>query len=633
MGRTDRKRTERELRNSEEKFRLLYENLPGGSFVVNSTYIIEDVNDLLCRLTGFTRDELIGQKCGIICPKGPHECPIFDMGKEKIENDETSVKRKDGVHVPIIKSARRISIENSTIIVENFQDITEMKRTQDSLKESEERIRNIFETSEEVLFTSDINGRITDINPAIERVAGYTVEEIIGQSALIFYEDPYEREELVAELRRNGYLKNKEIHLFAKSGSVLYGLVTANPRRDDTGAVIGLQGSIRDITEIKKLEYQFMQTQKMDAIGNLAGGIAHNFNNILMGIMGYAEFLTMKREPGDPDYRAAKTIFDASHKAAELTRQLLNIARSGTLIPRRINLNDVVRETLLLLSGSLDKSIRIEKHLQDEVKPIKGERGQLEQCLLNLCINARDAMPDGGEIIIETKNVYLDDEYSRTHLEAEAGEYVMLSVSDTGIGMSPKTSERIFEPFYTTKSDKGGTGLGLATLYGIVKNHDGFVTVYSEEGRGSVFKLYLPVFTESLEDSEEESEEVIMGGSETVLLIDDEQYVLDVWSDYLTDNGFSVLTVDNGAEGVEMFRERKDDIDIVILDYIMPGMSGVEVLTQIKEIRENVKVIVASGYSKNGHAKEVMDVGLDGFIQKPSTLSDMMKKIRSVLDQ
>ncbi|MBN1572852.1 MAG: PAS domain S-box protein [Deltaproteobacteria bacterium] len=634
---TDRKRTELELKKSEEKFRLLYENLPGGSFIINSDYLIEDANDFLCQITGFKREELIGHECDIICPKGPHKCPIFDMGKERIENDETAVKSKDGRFIPIIKSARRIPIRGVEVVVENFQDITEMKIARKNLEKSEETIRNIFETSEEVLFASDIKGEITDINPAIERVAGYSVDEIIGKSAFIFYEDPYEREELISELKRTGFLKNKEIHLYAKDGSILYGLVTANPRLDDKGNIIGLRGSIRDITEMKKLEYQFMQTQKMEAIGNLAGGIAHNFNNILMGIMGYAEFLVLKKKPDDQDYKAVKTIFDATQRAVELTTQLLNIARSGTHIPRKINLNNIVKETLLLLSGSMDKSVKIETHYEEEVKPIKGDRGQLEQCLLNLCINAREAMKVGGKIVIETQNVYLEDNYATNHIEAGTGDYVMMSVSDTGVGIPAKIKERIFEPFFTTKSDKGGTGMGLATLYGIIKNHGGFVNVYSEEGKGSVFKLYFPVSLGVIDEEEELGEELAegtaAGGTETVLIIDDEQYVLDIWADYLTDNGFKVLTAKNGKKGIKLFKERADDIDIVILDYIMPDISGRDVLKRLKEIKKDIKVLVASGYSKNGQAKEMMEGDADGFIQKPSSLSELIRKIRGIIDR
>jgi CheY-like chemotaxis protein len=380
-----------------------------------------------------------------------------------------------------------------------------------------------------------------------------------------------------------------------------------------------------------------MQTQKMEAIGNLAGGIAHNFNNILMGIMGYAELLILKKKQGDRDYKAVKTIFEATHRAVELTTQLLNIARSGTHIPRKLNLNNIVKETLLLLSGSIDKTIKIETHYEDEIKPIKGDRGQLEQCLLNLCINAREAMADGGRIVIETQNMYLDENYVTNHIEARTGNYVMMSVSDTGAGIPAKTKERIFEPFFTTKSEKGGTGMGLATLYGIVKNHGGFVNVYSEEGKGSVFKLYFPVSPGVIDEEEslfEESlDETPMGGTETVLIIDDEKYVLDIWADYLTDTGFTVLTAKNGEEGIGLFRERADEVDIVILDYIMPDISGSEVLKRLKEIKGDVKVLVASGYSKNGQAKEMMEGDADGFIQKPSTLSELIRRIRGILDR
>jgi CheY-like chemotaxis protein len=262
-----------------------------------------------------------------------------------------------------------------------------------------------------------------------------------------------------------------------------------------------------------------------------------------------------------------------------------------------------------------------------------GDQGQLEQCFLNLCINARDAMPSGGELLIELENRHIEEGYSRSHLEAQTGDYVVLTVSDSGVGMTPEVQERIFEPFFTTKGDHGGTGMGLATLYGIVKNHKGFINVYSEKGVGTTFRLYLPVSMKRVAEPQPEYIPETVRGTETILLIDDEHHVLDMWGDLLEENGYTILVAENGARGIAIYRERKDDIDLVILDYIMPVMGGGEVIERLKEIDADIKILVASGYSENGQAKGVLSGDTAGFLQKPATLHELLRKVRSILDR
>ncbi|MBT8491203.1 MAG: response regulator, partial [Deltaproteobacteria bacterium] len=398
------------------------------------------------------------------------------------------------------------------------------------------------------------------------------------------------------------------------------------------GEMIGVQGTIKDITEKKRLEQQLVQAQKMEALGNLAGGIAHNFNNILLGIMGYSELLMNKKDENDPDFKAVKTIFEGTTRAAEMTRQLLNVARAGEHVARKMQPEYIVKNTLPLIKNILDKRIDITTHIQKSIKPIIGDQGQLEQCLLNLCINARDAMPKGGELLIEIENRYLEEDYAQSHLEALTGEYVVLTVSDTGVGMTLDVKQRIFEPFFTTKGDRGGTGMGLATLYGIIKNHNGFINVYSEQGIGTTFKLYLPASTALVEEIPVEDASETMRGTETILLIDDELHVLDMWGDLLEENGYVVLTAEDGSRGVEIYRERADKIDLVILDYIMPGMGGKAVIKRLKEIDGDVKILVASGYSENGQAKGILNGDTAGFIQKPATIKEFLRKVRTVID-
>jgi CheY-like chemotaxis protein len=291
-----------------------------------------------------------------------------------------------------------------------------------------------------------------------------------------------------------------------------------------------------------------------------------------------------------------------------------------------------VKNTLPLIKNIFEKNITVTTHIQKNIKPVIGDQGQLEQCLLNLCINARDAMPTGGELIIEIENRHIEEDYARSHLEARTGEYVVLTVSDTGCGMTPEVKQRIFEPFFTTKGDQGGTGMGLATLYGIIKNHDGFINLYSEENVGTTFRLYLPVAAAGAAQTPAEGIPVSVRGTETILLIDDEPHVLDMWGDLLEEHGYAVLTAEDGRRGLEIYRERAADITLVILDYIMPGMGGDAVIERLKEIDPDVQILVASGYSENGQAKGIVNGDTAGFIQKPATMIELLRKVRNAID-
>lgn len=633
---TERKQAEDGLREWEEKYRSVVENAK-EIISVYQDGIIRYINPYAVIQYGFSENELIGKSfINFIHPDDVdmvierHKMVL--QGTDTLDPVEYRVFNKQREIKWVTGTAISIEWEGNPAALVFLNDITERKNTEVRLRESEERLRSIFETSGDILFMAYSNGRIIDVNPAIEEIVGYTRKEALRMDAHAFYNNPDDRKAVMRTLQQGGFVKNREIEIKKKNGEIATCLITATTLMDSEKNIIGMQGTIKDITEKRNLEKQLIQTQKMEALGNLAGGIAHNFNNILVGIMGYAEFLISKKKPEDWDYKAARTIFEATQRAAELTQQLLNIARGSAHFHRSVDLNDVVKETLNLLYGSFDKSIGIAAHLQKSINSIMGDQGQLEQCLLNICINARDAMPQGGELVIETRNQYLDEDFARTHLNAGVGEYVILSVSDTGIGMSPKIKERIFEPFFTTKEKTGGTGMGMASLYGIVKNHGGFITVYSEEGKGSIFRLYFPVSVSDAEkrpDPELDAEEI---SKATILIIDDEQQVLDIWSDFFSDNGFDVLVARTAEAGIETYRTNAEDIDMIILDYVLPGMTGKKVLGKIKAIDTDVKVLIASGYSNSGRAKEIVDDDVDGFIQKPCTLSELMKKVQSILN-
>ena len=299
----------------------------------------------------------------------------------------------------------------------------------------------------------------------------------------------------------------------------------------------------------------------------------------------------------------------------------------------KVSLNHIVKRVLPLISGTFDKSIDIENILDPEIMVIRGDIGQLEQCLLNISINARDAMQGGGKLVIETSNQRLDEDFVRVHIGSQEGDYVVLSVTDTGTGLPPEIRDHIFEPFFTTKKESGGTGMGLATVYGIVKNHGGFVTVYSEPDQGTTFKLYFPAIMEKVQESPDIEDKEGLRGDETILLVDDEEVVRDLWGAVLGELGYNVLIAGSGEEALRIVRKKKNKIDLVILDYIMPGLGGKETFAKLKEIVPDIKVLVSSGYSKNGKVSEFLQEGSEGFIQKPSQIREITETIRKILDE
>ncbi|MBN1882308.1 MAG: PAS domain S-box protein [Deltaproteobacteria bacterium] len=634
---TQRKLYENALRRSEGKYRTVVEHAKEGIAVIQDEFI-RFANPVILKMTGSSLKNL--QKKPFV---------HFFHKKDRDRIMELYLKIQNGIDMLTPGQYRLIDAQNETRWVEAtgvsiswddrptvlmfLSDVTERKKTLDALRDSEEQLRSIFETSADILFVSQLDGRILDINPAIEEIFGLPREVVIGADTGVFFRDAEERDTLFRDIRETGLVKNREIELQKTDGTIAECLITATGRYNEYGAIIGIQGTIKDITEKKNLERQLIYAQKMEAIGNLAGGIAHNFNNILVGIMGYSEMLMAKTSSENPDYKPIKTIFDGTTRAAEMTRQLLNFSRGGgeTLF-QRVSLNNVVQNVIPLLSSTFKGAIDLKTSLDTNILPIKGDEGQLEQCLLNLCINARDAMPDGGELLIETTNRYLDEAFVKTHLDAHAGEFVVLSISDTGTGIPPHVKEHIFEPFFTTKKSSGGTGMGLATLYGIVKTHNGFITVYSEEETGTVFKLYFPSTTGKFSETSKETDPQNLEENETILLIDDEPTVLTMWSDFLVDRGYTVITAENGPLGVEQYKKMKHIIDLVILDYIMPGMSGTDVLEALKEIDTDVKVLIASGYRENDKEKHLIVDDADGFLQKPATMNQLICAIRSILD-
>jgi PAS domain S-box-containing protein len=510
------------------------------------------------------------------------------------------------------------------------EDITDRKRAEEALRESTEKYRTLVDQSNEAIFIAQ-DGVIKFPNPATLSF-GYSAEELarIPFSDLIHPED---REMVVERYRRR--VQGEEVpntyafRFLNRTGEELWAqLNVARITWEGRPATLNF---LRDITPLKKLEIQLQQAQKMEAIGTLAGGIAHDFNNLLMGIQGYISLMLFHMDHSHPHYENLKKIEEQVRDGASLTRQLLGFARRGKYEVKPTDLNEVLQRSSEMFERTR-KEIKIFRKFQKDIWTVEIDRGQIEQVLLNLYVNAWQAMPEGGALYLETKNITLGPDYAKPFW-LRPGRYAKISVTDTGVGMDERTQQRIFEPFFTTKEMGRGTGLGLASAYGIVKNHGGFINVYSEVGHGSTFTIYLPASEKALEEAKKDYSEQIPRGSETVLLVDDENTVTDVLEKALILMGYKVILARDGGKALEVYRKNQEAIAVVILDMIMPGISGGKTYDLLKEVNPGVKVILASGYSEDGEAAQIMSRGCDGFIQKPFGIKELSKKIREILDK
>jgi PAS domain S-box-containing protein len=513
----------------------------------------------------------------------------------------------------------------------SFRDITEGKRAEETLRESEEKFRLTFDFSPDAVNINRLDdGLFVDINEGFTRATGFTREDVMGRTSLemeIWY-DPADRERLVQGVQKNGFYENLETQFRRKDGSLITALMSAR--------VISLKGvphiiSItRDITERKLLEAKLQQAQKFEAIGTLAGGIAHDFNNLLMGIQGRASLMLLDLDTSHPHREHIRAIEEYVRSAASLTKQLLGFARGGKYEVKPVDMNKLVLDSSAMF-GRTKKEIRIHTKCQQSSLVVEADSGQIEQVLLNMYVNAWQAMPpEGGDIYLETKIVTLDAAYCRPH-RTKPGRYVKVSITDTGAGMNEATRMQIFDPFFTTKEKSRGTGLGLASAYGIIKNHGGMIAVYSETGHGTTFNIYLPVSDRNAHP-EVSPENALIKGSATILLVDDEEMIIDVGQAMLKRLGYRVMVCRGGLEAVKVIANVGNDIDLVILDMIMPGMDGGTTFDRIREIRPGMPVLLSSGYAINGQANEIMRRGCNGFIQKPYNISDLSDKVRNVLD-
>jgi len=512
------------------------------------------------------------------------------------------------------------------------------------LKEQHVFLQTLIESIPNPIFYKNVNGEYLGCNQSFCRMLGVTRRAIIGKKADDFLPENLisifkETDQSVFEYKN---VQTYEYSLRFPDGTMHNLFTTKAPFTNLKGEIAGTVGVISDISNLRQaeeekslLEDQLRHSQKMEAVGTLAGGIAHDFNNILQAMSGYIQLLLMKKDKDDPDRKYLTKIDQSTIRATELVRRLLTFSRKSETRFQPVNLNLVIANTVHFLEQTIPRMIQIEMHPASDLPGIYADPSQIEQIIINIAANAFDAMPEGGRLLFETESISFKEEYRDKYLELKSGDYVLLKISDTGQGMDEEIQKHIFEPFFTTKEIGKGTGLGLATVYGIVKSHNGRIACYSEPGLGTTFKIYLPVrYNQKAEVSypDKKNEYKIKNGKETILAVDDEDTILDMAQEMLEEHGYTVIKAHNGEEAVEIYRSKTESVDLVIMDLGMPGMGGEKSLKELLKINSGAKIIVASGYAAHKMAANPLKYGAAEFISKPYHINIMLQKIRDVLD-
>lgn len=629
---TERIKAQEELQRSRE----FLDNVAEGCVETDLEGRFIYLNDAYCRILGYPAEELRTMTYRDYCrPKEAERLTklfrrMFKTGQPLV-GLVREVVRKSGENRLIETSTTAMRDASGKIIGARSiaWDVTERKKAE----AEQERYRVFLENIEDGCWEVNLAGDVTFCNQAMWRMLGYTREEFMKPGERKKRMSPDAHEEMLkmfSEMYRTGVPVAGRIFAYLhKDGSTRFLEMSISVMRNEAGKVIGARGVTRDVTEQRKIEEQLKQAQKLEAIGTLAGGIAHDFNNLLMGIQGYTSLMLLDIDPHHPHYERLRAIELQVKKAADLTKQLLGYARGGRYEVKATDMNRLIDQTANLF-GRTKKELRIQNKFTENLWPVEVDQGQIDQALLNIFINAWQAMPGGGSLFLETSNVTLNEAYAKTY-GVPAGPYVKISITDTGVGMDEKTRQRIFDPFFTTKGMGRGTGLGMASVYGIVRGHHGIIHVYSEKGHGTTFTIYLP---SSQKEAELQQPALlkVAGGQKTILLADDEKYIADVTSAMLRGLGYNVLIAGGGEEAVEIYRSHQDKIDLVIMDMIMPGLGGGAAIDRIHALNPQARIILSSGYSLNGEAQEIMERGGPrAFLQKPFQINELAEKIIKIM--
>ncbi|HET9838231.1 MAG TPA: PAS domain S-box protein [Candidatus Angelobacter sp.] len=641
---TEKLQAENALRASEEKFKRAFRSSPDAvtlTTLKEGRYI--DANDAFFRLTGWEPAEVIGHTAfdlGIWADARDRErmLQMLHMSGRVVSLDTRFyTKTKDELLTQL--SAEIIPVEGQECLLVISRDVTEKVRAEEKLRASEERYRSIIENSPYGICQTTREGRFLMVNPALVRMLGYdSAEELLKLDLNTqLYADPLERARLLRVTGLDGGGEGDpgigplETTWKRKDGKLISVREAVRGIYDERGGLVKIEGFIADVTQQRALEKQLQTAQKMEAIGELAGGVAHDFNNLLMIMGSRAELIIERGSENERLVKQAEEIRSATRRGATLTRQLLAFSRKQVLQPVVLNLNVLLAELGKMIPRLIGENITTKVITAPNAGYVKVDRGQFEQVIMNLAINARDSMPDGGRLVIETSNIEIDSYYSARYPQVKPGRYVLLSVTDTGTGMDAETQARIFEPFFTTKERGKGTGLGLAMVYGIVEQSGGHISVYSELGTGTSFKIYLP--EAALREVKDDDEEMlpIPGGSETILLVEDEQALRHVGEEFLRSKGYEVLVAENGVEALEIFLGGNRPIQLLVTDLIMPHMGGMELARRAAAYKPELPIIFVSGYS--GRAMSPGSLAeRQSFLQKPFSMATLARQVRAVLD-
>ncbi len=634
------------LRESEEHYRTLVENAPEAIVVFDvekDTFV--DCNGKATRLFGRSREEFMRAGSAALSPPfQPDGRPSDAASRERIEramNSDTPsfewmCRNSRGQDFPAEVHLVRLPSATQRLVRGSITDISERKRGEKAVRESGARYRALVDHAAYGIFwTLEPEGKLLHVNPALAEMLAYdsTDDLLAVEFTRSLYRDPSEQALIISEYMRNGRAE-ATVEWKRKDGKIITVHMNGRKAMDPDGTSECAEVTVENVTERIALEKQLIQAQKFEGIGQLAGGIAHDFNNMIGAILGWAEMGMDETEADSRHRRFFEKVHQQGKRAAALTRQLLAFARRQILEPRNVDLNQTAVETLSLLEKVIGSNIEIKATLAPDLAVVRADPTQVEQVVMNLCINARDAMPAGGSLIIETSNVKLDEQFCALQPLAHPGEYAVLAVTDSGTGMDSATLDRIFEPFFTTKELGKGTGLGLATVYGIVRQHGGFLNVYSELGKGSTFRSYFPVSTDvSAPREKAEDRGPVRGGTETILVVEDHEGLSQLALETLTGLGYQVMLATDGEQAVADFRANRDQIALAVLDVMLPKLSGPEICAIIREEKPDLAVIFATGYSADmAQLQKVQQEGLP-VLQKPYSPRDLARKVRETLDR
>lgn len=629
----ERKRADAALLASAQQWQTTFDAMNDAVCLMDIEGRIIRVNNAMSNLLGKPTSEIVGSVCWELVhgtSRSPEECPLMRM--RETHHRESQVLPMNDRWFLVNVDPLLDEMDNIIGAVHIMSDITELEQTEELLKKSEEKYRSLVENLNDVIFTIDTEGYIIYISPVATNVFGYTPDEFIGKQFSQFVY-PQDLPDLMSEFEQimKGKLEPYEFRMLHKSSKIHYVRTSSRPVLEN-GQLTGMTGILTDITSQKQLEEQFHQAQKMEAIGRLAGGVAHDFNNLLQIITGYGEFVLSQLDKSDPMRIYIEEIKKAGEQASLLTRQLLAFSRTQMLKPQLLSIRDLVNNIGKMIRRLIGEDIELVTILPLDIIPVKADPGQIEQIIMNLAVNARDAMPEGGKLTIKTENVTIDETQSQLIPESQPGSYVCLSVSDTGTGMSKEVIQRIFEPFFSTKGTMG-TGLGLSVVYGIVRQHDGWINVYSELEQGSVFKIYLPAISKKskVEVKEEPSLLGLSGSGEQILMVEDEHRVREFVARLLQENGYVVFKASNAVEAMGIFMREDTNIQLVLSDVVLTDLNGLQLVDQLLTINPNLRVLFSSGYAdQRSQWQSIHDKGYH-FIQKPYAIADLLGTIKEII--